>query len=101
MTEAWLLADRDALLAALGVRGAPDGWCVPDSPQDAESVSDPKATLERAVRECRRGRSTDVGRLYQPLSARVSLDRLKALRAYQEFWTELRGALRAQAFLSE
>lgn len=51
-TEAWLLADRDALAGMLGIRTAKIG-------QHPELEADPKRTLVNLARKCRRRRLRD------------------------------------------
>jgi hypothetical protein len=87
-TEAWMLADREALAAIRGTRL--EG--VPDSARALEGLADPKATLRTA-----RGGSVD-DELFQRLGNTVRLDRLAELPAYQSFLQDLDTALKELNF---
>jgi len=87
-TEAWMLADRDALSA---VRGARLGD-IPGSIRELEKTPDPKAVL-RSVCGC-----VD-DELFQRLGDTVSLERLAEVPAYQSFLQDLTTALKELNFL--
>jgi hypothetical protein len=88
-TEAWMLADTDALREA-----APSNdttWVVPG---DAEKLADPKAVLKAALGG-RRAPEQDFDRLGHT----VSLERLRKLPAYRRWLDEFRTAMQHLRFL--
>ncbi|WP_217164015.1 DUF4276 family protein [Streptomyces sp. AC512_CC834] len=88
-TEAWMLADPEALKEAAPTRDA--AWEVP---YDVEKVADPKVML-RAALGGRRDAERDFGRLGQT----VALDALGKVPAYRRWTTELRRALERERYL--
>ncbi|GAB3179470.1 hypothetical protein GCM10027162_31990 [Streptomyces incanus] len=88
-TEAWMLADPEALREAAPTRDA--GRVVPG---DVEKAADPKAVL-RAALGGRRDAERDFGRLGQT----VALDALRKVPAYRAWTAELRRAMEQLRFL--
>lgn len=87
-TEAWMLADPEALGRALEVSQAPA------LPRDPEAETDPKGTLDKVLRS----RGVLLGRrgaeeYYALLGAEVSPEALRRLAAFQRFEAELRAAI--------
>ncbi len=84
-TEAWMLADRDALADALGV--IPDRLSGFPDIDEVERESDPKRLLQSIRTDARQGRrriavpSLDLNRIGEA----VCLDRLRSLNAFQAF----------------
>lgn len=73
-TEAWLLADLDAVGKALGYTDSLANLGLPSSPNDAEKLVDPKAALTAAVRQVRgRRRKFNANGLYGAIAQRQSL----------------------------
>lgn len=93
MTEAWLLADPEALLEVIGTRSSVADLDLPEQARLVESDPAPKQTLERVVKDAtkqRRRRSTiNVIDLYEPLARRINLERLQQVPAYQQFILDL------------
>jgi hypothetical protein len=88
-TEAWMLADPEALREAAPTRDV--AWEVP---HDVEKVADPKAVL-RAALGGRRDAEHDFARLGQT----VALDALGKVRAYRQWTEELRAEMGRQWLL--
>jgi len=88
-TEAWILADPDAL-RALG--GGVDVSVIPSRPADIEHFPDPKALLKRVLG---RRASDDV---FEFIGLNISLDRLARFPAYQVFLEDLKTALKELNF---
>ncbi|GGL87468.1 MULTISPECIES: DUF4276 family protein [Micromonospora] len=89
-TEAWLLADGDALRDALGVRGWTDETMgLPANPAHVERLGDPKRVLNDLMQRVSRSREDH----YVQLGELVALDRLQQVPAYQRWWTDTRQAL--------
>src|ERR1700722_8552196 len=88
-TEAWMLADLDALRAR---GGGVDVSGLPTSPGGVEQLPDPKATLSKALG---RRASNDV---FEFLGLNVSLARLAQVPAYQLFLQDLTTALKELNF---
>ncbi|HZN19957.1 MAG TPA: DUF4276 family protein [Micromonosporaceae bacterium] len=88
-TEAWLLADGQALRAALGVRWSDDSMGLPPHPAHVERVDDPKRVTAEIGRRVRRPLSNYLVRLGEL----VSLERLSQVPAYREWRAATRNAL--------
>lgn len=80
-TEAWALADGDALRRVYGVSWNNARLGVPDNPRDVRDIADPKLTLA-AIGKAVSGR---VGNYHARLGELVSLDRLAAVEAFAEW----------------
>ncbi len=77
-TEAWMLADREAVGAALGYNGDLGALGLPADAREAERLVDPKATLDRAIRDVRGRRSPpNVHQIIPAIAQRQRLDRLR------------------------
>ncbi len=89
-TEAWLLADGDALRSALGVPGWSDtSMGLPAQPAHVERLPDPKRVLSDLTRRVSRSRKDH----FVQLGEIVSLERLHDVPAYRRWWNETREAL--------
>jgi hypothetical protein len=97
--EAWILSDPEAIARVLGYESWPDRVRRDWVPDRAEAETDPKRTLDEAVRNLvgrRRGRRRDGGDVYVDLiGAEVDLTRLDRLDSFQRFRTDLLEGLRA------
>lgn len=80
-TEAWVLADKSALLGALGITQG-----VLTYPDDVEQIRDPKAVLDSFIRSLnvRRGQGF-VSDYFPIIGERVSLRRLLGVNSFSEF----------------
>ena len=93
-TEAWVLADPEAVMEALGYRGRPEDIGLPGDAQVAERLVDPKRTLNDAIAQVRgRRRAEPAGAFFTAIAQRQSLDALRRSPSYTEFETSLREAL--------
>lgn len=88
-TEAWMLADPEALREAAPTRGVP--W---EAPRDVQKVADPKAVLKVTLGG-RRDAEHDFARLGQT----VALDALGRVPAYRRWTGELRAEMERQRLL--
>ncbi|MEU4568350.1 DUF4276 family protein [Micromonospora sp. NPDC023956] len=89
-TEAWLLADGDALRNALGVPSWTDGFMgLPARPAQVEDLADPKRVLSDLTQRVSRSREDH----FVQLGELVSLDRLYQVPAYRRWWDDTRQAL--------
>ena len=95
-TEAWVLADRDALSLALGGSLENPLLDIPDRPQEVEAITDPKKRLNEVFRavqhgrlSTRRRRGRSLGNYLGVLGELVSLERLGGVPAFQRFQTDL------------
>jgi hypothetical protein len=94
MTEAWLLADPEALLSVIGTNIEARVLGLPERAQQVESIPDPKQTLNRVIQNAlanrpRRHRRLDLRTVYEPLARQVNLKRLGSVPAYQQFVSDL------------
>ncbi|XVV11663.1 DUF4276 family protein [Actinoplanes sp. CA-131856] len=88
-TEAWLLADGDALRASLGVRWSDAEMGVPGRPKDVEAIVDPKVPIRRL--EQRRNRSIED--FFEEIAEAVSLDVLREVPSFAAFERQTINAL--------
>lgn len=98
MTEAWLLADPEALRTVIGTQVATQKLGLPERIHQVESDPDPKETLRQVVQNAladqpRRRRRLNLGSLYEPLARQIRLERLWQVPAYQQFVHHLTEAL--------
>jgi hypothetical protein len=96
MTEAWMLADPQALLDVIGTNMSVTDLGLPAQSRLLESDTTPKRTLERVVQVAvgqRRRRRIKLADLYAPLAQRINLEYLNELPAFQKFVQDLSDAL--------
>ncbi|MEW1721841.1 DUF4276 family protein [Streptomyces sp. NPDC093109] len=88
-TEAWMLADTDALREA-----SPSSDSAWEVPHDVEKIADPKAVLKAAL-----GGRREVERSFDRLGRTIALEKLLKLPAYRRWLDELRTAMQELRFL--
>ena len=101
-TEAWALADGDALRGAFGTNLDDEGLGVPTRPQEVERLPVPGQVLDHALREVAgrsRRRRYRVTTYLNAIGERVDLTRLRAVPAYRRFEGDLRAALRQLGYI--
>ena len=103
MTEAWMLADLQALLEELNADIKPPslraelktaGLTLPSKPHQVINVDNPKQMLEQIIRLASR-RNITRNDLYEPLGESVRLEVLRKLDAYKRFEENLTAVLAA------
>lgn len=94
-TEAWVLADPEAVCGALGYRGAPEAIGLPATAAEAERLVDPKVAIEQAIGAVRRGRrgSGDASQIFAAVAQRQALDRLRGSDSFRQFEAKLQEGL--------
>lgn len=93
-TEAWIIADPQAVTAALGYIGSPHSIGLPSDAHQAERLSDPKAVLAAAVRQVRgRRRPIDVKQIFPAIAQRQSLVSLRQSQSFAAFEASVVAAL--------
>lgn len=103
MTEAWMLADSDALLQATGTPLSASQLNLPDA-NGAERKARPKEFLEDFLRSSqahlgRKRDRIDLTDLYALLSDSISFERLNLLPSYRQFKADFAVALTDLGFL--
>lgn len=93
-TEAWILADGDAIRRSLGVRWSNEIIGIPSRASAVEKIPDPKKVLARL--EPRIGRS--MVNYFDRLGELVSLSKLSELTAYRNLREQTKQALGAVGF---
>ena len=94
-TEAWVLADPEAVMEALGLRGDPSRYGLPPNAAAAEALPEAKGTLNDIVRgvvgrrKPRRGSTA----LFARVAQTQRLDALRGSRSFRTFEADLRRAL--------
>ncbi|WP_088184813.1 DUF4276 family protein [Sphingobium sp. Z007] len=85
-TEAWMLADQEAIGEAFGYRGDLDILGLPKNAQEAEKLVDPKLVLSRAIKTIRGRRSKpNVHQVISAIAQRQSLGKLRCSESFQQF----------------
>ncbi|MEV6847449.1 DUF4276 family protein [Actinoplanes sp. NPDC051411] len=79
-TEAWVLADGDALRSVLGINWTDARLGVPARPADVERLPDPKVPIRELVSRLKR----PIEDFYEELAESISLDRLSAVPSFAE-----------------
>lgn len=101
MMEAWMLADKDLLKSEIGTTKSDNDLRIN---RDPESIADPKAVIEEAIRIAqsdlpkRRQRLT-ISDLYAIIGDKIGLDRLSLLNSYQRFQEEVRNTYRTLNYM--
>lgn len=96
MTEAWMLSNTELLKDEIGTNKSDKDIGIDKSP---ESYSNPKETIENAIRIARQGltkrrrRDLTIGELYSPIGQKISLSDLNKLPSYAKFRDAVKAAL--------
>ncbi len=98
MTEAWMLADGDALREIIGATHSAQELNIPARSRLVEAIADPKERLRQVLAasdagRTRRRRQRLVASLYEPLARRIDLDRLALAPSFAQFMEDLKAAL--------
>lgn len=97
MMESWMLADKDLLKNEIGTTKTDNELKINRAP---ETIADPKATIEEAIRIARQEKTKrkrkelKIGDLYLPIGQKVSIDKLLRLPSYRQFQNDIRQAYR-------
>ena len=84
--EAWVLADGEAVCAALGYNGAPSGIGLPGTPAAAQSLVDPKAVVVAAIKKVRgRRKNFDSSQIFASVAQQQKLSLLRSLTQFRDF----------------
>jgi hypothetical protein len=93
-TEAWVMADPQAVMDALGYRGKPSKLGLPEDAAGAERLTDPKSVLQKAVSEVQGRRARRGGsRLFATIAQTQTLAALRGSSSFREFEARLRAGL--------
>lgn len=96
MMEAWMLADKELLKSEIGTTKSDNDLKIN---RDPETIADPKAVIEEAIRIAqsdlpkRRQRLT-ISDLYAIIGDKISINKLLSLDSYQKFQDEVRATYR-------
>lgn len=97
MTEAWMLADPQALQAVIDTNTDIADFQLPERVHQVESLTHPKQTLQQVVHRVmagrRRRRKFEMATVYEPLARHIRLERLQGIPAYQQFVQHLQYTL--------
>jgi hypothetical protein len=95
-TEAWLLADGEAVTKALGYNGAPEEVGLPVDAVAAERLRDPKLVLTAAIEKVAgHRRAQKIDNLFPAVAQRQRLELLRRSDSFAAFEARLRGCLRS------
>lgn len=93
-TEAWMLADGDALRAVMRVKWPDSQFGVPAPPRRVEEIADPKQVLK--------GLGDRVSRTFDAyldrLGEEISIETLSRVPAFRQWWDDTRSALTEAGF---
>ena len=93
-TEAWMLADRNAVGEALGYNGDLNLLGLPSNAAEAERLIDPKLVLNQAIRQVRGRRAKPSAKQIIPaIAQRQDLNKLRAANSFLKFESMLSKAL--------
>jgi hypothetical protein len=106
MTEAWMLADPDALCTVLGKKGDARTLGVPIKAKLVEKEFNPKTTLDHVIKRAYPNTSNSKRQeikhdLYKELGSKISLKRLSEVPSYQQFVEDLTATLRMLNFIQK
>jgi hypothetical protein len=94
--EAWALCDPAAVCESLGYAGAGSEIGLPATPQAAERLPDPKATLTHAIREVRgRRRVHSASEILPFIAQEQRLTKLRQMPSFRRFENDCAVALRS------
>jgi hypothetical protein len=95
MTEAWMVADKEALKEELGTQKNNQELGLTFPLKQVEKIADPKSKIQEIIRIAlpARRRKLQISSLYSPLGQQVSLDILEQLPSYLKFKKNLTNAL--------
>lgn len=97
MMEAWMLADKELFKKEIGTTKTDNELKINRIP---ESIADPKAVIEEAIRISqqektkRKRRELKIGDIYLAMGQKMSFDKLKQLQSYRQFQDDIRKAYR-------
>lgn len=94
-TEAWMLADGNALRAVLRVSWPDNQLGVPSAPRRVEEIADPKRVLQRVGARISRAFTG----YYERLGEEVSIDALRRVPAFRQWWDDTCDALTQVGFV--
>ena len=101
MMEAWMLADKELLKSEIGTTKSDNDLKIN---RDPETIADPKAVIEEAIRIAqsdlpkRRQRLT-ISDLYAIIGDKISINKLLSLDSYQKFQDEVRATYRTLNYM--
>jgi hypothetical protein len=99
MIEAWMLADRDQFIKALGIKTSQQELGLHPKAKQVESYHDPKAVIASVIQQTYPDKPQHWGRirgqLYADLAPMIRLSQLNEVPAYQQFVSNLTVTLKA------
>jgi len=103
-TEAWAIADGDALRKVFGSTRSDPDLCLPSNPRDVEKILDPKRTFHEACLELlrtlrRRNRNRNPAEYLEKIGENLRLERLRLVPAFLRLESDLREVLRELGYL--
>ena len=105
MTEAWMLADPDALCTVLGKKAEARVLGIPTKAKLVEKELKPKKTLEQIIQAAYPQQSRDWKyfklKLYKELGSEISLTRLNEVPSYHQFVEDMTTVLQALNFIQK
>ena len=105
MTEAWMLADPDALCTVLGKKVEARALGIPTKAKLVEKDLKPKKTLDLIIQAAYPQQSRNWKRfkakLYQELGSAIDLKRLSEVDSYQQFVKDITATLQTLNFLQK
>ena len=104
MTEAWMLSDVNLLIEEIGTDLEVARLGLPSRVNQIERIADPKSTIVEAIRRAysakpKKWSKPDISQLYLPLSQKISLDTLKRLSSYMQFYNSCRKSLESMGYM--
>lgn len=102
--EAWMLADYELLLAAIGTRMSIHDLGIPEKASQVEAISKPKQRPKEIIRKAyanrsKRQRDVDIDFLYEAMGDKINLDRLNQVPSYKQFVSDMTATLKTLNFI--
>lgn len=104
-TEAWMLADSEALSSVIGIDIDLEAVGIPVQASQVENIAHPKDVLNHVIRSTSsstsgRRRRINAASIHEPLARVVRLDRLLQVPSFRQFADDLLAVLRDLHFAS-
>lgn len=104
MTEAWMLGDVNLLIEEIGADLQVARLGLPLRVNQIEKIANPKSRIVEAIRRAysykpKKWSKPDISQLYLPLSQKISLDALKRLSSYMQFYNSCRKSLKSMGYM--
>lgn len=100
-TEAWILADPNAVLDSVGIVGEPTDFDLPSAPKEAEKLKDPKSAFQNALDKMNvRPRSRASSFLFPAIANRQNLQEVYRMSEIRALRDQVQASLTSLGFVA-